>query len=89
MTGIMSLMDTLLAMPLADILAPLPIAEDVRAALLERGGRLGALLDVVEAVEGQGDHALPSLLTGLPGLSIADVERAHMGAMTWANNLDG
>jgi len=89
MTGIMSLMETLLAMPMAEILAPLPVSEDVRAALLERAGRLGALLDVVEAVEGQGDRELRALLPRLPGLSIADIEQANIGAMTWANNLGG
>jgi len=89
MTGIMSLMETLLAIPMADILAPLPVAEDVRTALLDRGGRLGALLDVVEAVEGQGKCEISTLLVRLPGISIADIEQANMGAMTWANNLGG
>lgn len=87
MTGIMSLMETLLAMPMADILAALPIADDIRAALLEREGRLGALLDIVTAVEGQGARTLAPLLQRLPGLSIADVEQANLGAMCWANSL--
>lgn len=87
MTGIMSLMDTLLAMPMAEILAPLPVADDIRAALVERGGRLGALLDIVAAVEGQDNRNLASLLRQLPGLSIADVEQANLGAMAWANNI--
>lgn len=87
MTGIMSLMETLLSTPLADILAPLPVAEDVRDALLKRTGRLGGLLDVVQAIEGRTTQSLDELLARLPGLTVPDVERAHLAALAWANNI--
>lgn len=87
MTGIMSLMETLLSTPIADILAPLPIADDVRDALLGRSGRLGGLLDVVETIEGRGARSLDDLLADLPGISVPDVERAHLAALAWANNV--
>jgi EAL and modified HD-GYP domain-containing signal transduction protein len=49
--GIMSLADALFSMPMADILDNVELADDVRAALLERAGDLGAMLDVVERLE--------------------------------------
>jgi EAL and modified HD-GYP domain-containing signal transduction protein len=49
--GIMSLADALFSMPMADILDNVELAADVRAALLERGGALGAMLEVVERLE--------------------------------------
>jgi len=51
MTGMFSLLDIMLARPLADVVAPLNLAGDVTAALLRREGRLGVLLDVVTAAE--------------------------------------
>lgn len=87
MTGIMSLMETLLSTPLADILAPLPVADDVRDALLKRTGRLGGLLEIVQAIEGRTTQSLDELLARLPGLTVPDVERAHIAALAWANNI--
>lgn len=51
MVGMFSLLDALFAMPLADLVTPLNLAEDVVDALLRRGGRLGALLSVAEQSE--------------------------------------
>lgn len=89
MTGIMSLMDTLLAVPMAGILAQLPVADDVRDALLARRGRLGAMLHLVEAIEGRSGRALGELLAPLPALSLQDVEQAHLKALVWANSIGG
>jgi len=51
MAGMFSLLDALFAMPLADIVAPLNLAEDVVEAMLRRSGRLGALLSIAEQSE--------------------------------------
>lgn len=87
MTGIMSLMETLLSTPIADILAPLPVADDVKNALLERSGRLGGLLNIVEAIEARSEQSLDELLVPLPGLTVSAVEQAHLAALAWANNI--
>lgn len=55
MVGMFSLLEALFAMPLADIVTPLNLADDVLAALLKRDGRLGAMLSLVE----QSEHAPP------------------------------
>jgi EAL and modified HD-GYP domain-containing signal transduction protein len=49
--GIMSLADALFSMPMSDILENVDLSGDVCAALLERAGDLGAMLDVVERLE--------------------------------------
>ena len=87
MTGIMSLMDALLATPIEDLLAPLPVADDVRLALLERRGRLGAMLDVIDVVEGRGDRDLAAVLKRLHPLTTGAVEEAHASALAWANGI--
>ena len=53
MVGMFSLLDALFAIPLKDIVTPLNLAEDVVDAILNRGGRLGTLLSLVE----QSEHA--------------------------------
>ncbi|MDY7579252.1 HDOD domain-containing protein [Herbaspirillum sp. RTI4] len=49
--GMFSLLNILLDMSLAEILQPLTMPPDVVEALLERSGRLGQLLDIVERSE--------------------------------------
>lgn len=51
MTGILSLLDALLEIPMAEIVAQLRLPDHVRTALLARDGELGRLLKVVEALE--------------------------------------
>ena len=87
MTGIMSLMDTLLAMPIAEIIAPLPIAADVREALLERKGALGRLLVLAEALERRDDAELARALAAVPGLGAERVNAAQLEALGWANGI--
>jgi EAL and modified HD-GYP domain-containing signal transduction protein len=48
MVGVFSLLHLLLGMPTSDIVAALSLPDDVSAALLERQGRLGAILSLVE-----------------------------------------
>ncbi|WP_338764784.1 HDOD domain-containing protein [Massilia sp. METH4] len=51
MTGMFSLLGVLFGAPLAEVLAPLAIADVVQRALLDRHGELGKLLALVEAAE--------------------------------------
>lgn len=49
--GILSLMDELLAIPILEVLATLPVGTDVKIALLKGEGELGKLLNLVENIE--------------------------------------
>ncbi len=57
MVGMFSRLDVLLAQPMHDILAPLGLGAEVSAALLQRTGKLGALLNLVDAAEAMADSA--------------------------------
>lgn len=68
MTGIFSLLDVLFAMPLAQIVTPLHLADEVEDALLAHNGWLGGLLAIVEQSEraplpGLGERLAANLLT--------------------------
>lgn len=87
LTGIMSLLSALLAMPLPEILTGLPVPDEVRIALLERSGLLGELLALVEALEQTraDDPALRQ--SDLTFLDADTISEAHLAAITWANRV--
>jgi len=86
-TGVMSLMDTVLKRPLAEILASLPVAAEMKSALLDRGGRLGALLTLCERLE-EGDPArVNAALRAFPRIAPRLVNLVQADALRWANAL--
>jgi c-di-GMP-related signal transduction protein len=87
MTGIMSLLDALLDIPMRDIVAELNLEEDVKSALLERKGELGLLLRLAEAIE-ESDYAkATTTLANCPGLNMDDVTIAQVDAMGWVKDI--
>lgn len=87
LTGIMSLMGALLGMPMAEILKSLPVPDDVRTALADRSGPLGALLRLTELVEQTDIPAIEEQLRHFPDLDPARINEAFVGAMEWANSI--
>ncbi|MDD5298673.1 MAG: EAL domain-containing protein [Rhodocyclaceae bacterium] len=85
MAGIMSLMPALLALPMDEILKDLPIAADVGEALLRRGGRLGKLLALAEALEDTDGRPLDEVLPS--GLDATGVNQCLSEALAWANSI--
>ncbi|MBS4099502.1 MAG: EAL domain-containing protein [Sulfuricella sp.] len=85
-TGILSLLDTLLGMPLTEITEQINLAPDVKLALLERQGMLGELLDLAKKLEAN-DFATAGELLQSSGLSVDQLLPAQVEAMRWANNL--
>ena len=77
MTGVFSLLDRLLQMPMTAIAAELYLPDDVGAALLERGGQLGAWLRLCEG------HPDAAALEGA-GVSPADWWTSQLHAYHWA-----
>lgn len=84
MTGMMSLLEAVLEIPMARIAEELNLAGPIRAALLDREGRLGQLLYLMECVECCDTHCLNKQLAALD-LTLAQLTTAEIAAMTWAN----
>lgn len=87
MTGIMSLMETLLGMPIAEILASISVSQDVKGALVERSGNLGRLLNLVENLEQGKSEDIESCLSNCTYISLHDISAAQAEALQWSNSL--
>lgn len=87
MAGILSLIDSLIDKPLADIVSELNLGDRLAAALLRREGELGALLQLVESVEHPDLSRTLSLLAQCGSLSLSDLTMAEIEAMCWANQV--
>lgn len=77
MTGVFSLLDRLLLMPMSAIAAELYLPEDVAGALVERRGQLGAWLALTEA------HPTSEALEDA-GVSLEDWWNSQLQAFHWA-----
>jgi EAL and modified HD-GYP domain-containing signal transduction protein len=76
--GLFSVIDGMMDAPMHDVVASLPLADDIREALVQRHGRMGQLLDAVVALE-----------TGEDNQVLATIPRAgehYMEALMWANS---
>lgn len=82
MAGMFSLLGVLFGMSLDEVLAPLPINEALRAALLSRGGDIGAMLATVELAE-QGDLAACRSALAAIQLTADDFNEAALAAHLW------
>ncbi|MBV7535310.1 HDOD domain-containing protein [Duganella sp. sic0402] len=83
--GMFSLLDRLLGIPMEEVLANVQLSEDVVAALLTRSGKYGPYLALAEACELSSD--LVSSLAGAVKLGPLEVNRAHLSALAWAQNI--
>lgn len=86
MTGIFSLLDTLLHLPMADVLAALPLAAPIAEALGKRTGQLGILLGAVAESGNEASEQTTETLAKLnidPALHLT----AQIDAYTWASKI--
>jgi c-di-GMP-related signal transduction protein len=88
MTGLLSLLDALLEMPLNDLINQLNIPEFIEHALLNHEGELGALLALAKQLEHAEFADNTELLEKLPAISPEDLCQAQLDAMAWVNNLN-
>jgi EAL and modified HD-GYP domain-containing signal transduction protein len=86
MTGIMSLLDTLLGIPMEEVVKQVSLAGDIESALLSHEGKLGNLLLLVEKMEQNDFDAAEGLLADMH-LSLSNLTQAQIEAMRWANSL--
>jgi len=78
--GLLSRMDTLLGLPMTQVLERLPVSADIRSALLDKDGPHAAMLLLVEAYE-QGDWQQVDALS-----SDDELPALYAEAVSWAND---
>ncbi|USX26242.1 HDOD domain-containing protein [Oxalobacteraceae bacterium OTU3CINTB1] len=86
--GIMSLMDTLFGMPMEEILAQIPVNDDVSQALLNRDGFYGDLLklaECIERIEEMDEHIVPALRN--LAMSTDELVELELAAFEWSDNV--
>jgi len=83
--GIMSLMDVLFGIPMADIVDQIPVSDEIRAALLQRQGFFGELLRLAEHIEQSDEEVLPSLKA--LAISGDDMVELEMSAFQWSDSV--
>jgi EAL and modified HD-GYP domain-containing signal transduction protein len=83
--GMFSLLDRLLGLPMKEVLDTIQLPDEVVRALLTRGGVYGPYLALAEACELNSD-LVASLAASLQ-ISPADVNKAHLSALAWAQSV--
>ena len=86
--GMMSLMDTLFCIPMHDIVDQIPVIDEVRHALLVRGGFFGELLRLAESIERMEDSE-DEVMPALNSLSINgdDLAELEVSAFEWSDKV--
>jgi EAL and modified HD-GYP domain-containing signal transduction protein len=74
--GLFSVIDAMMDAPMHDVVASLPLADDVREALVLRQGPKGQLLECVASLEA-GEYR--------EGMSVADADELYLESLVWAN----
>jgi EAL and modified HD-GYP domain-containing signal transduction protein len=87
--GIMSLMDVLFGIPMADIVEQIPVSDEITNALLRRTGFFGELLKLAECIEQPDSQDDDDVLPTLRGLSISgdDMIELEMAAFQWSDSV--
>ena len=86
--GIMSLMDTLFGIPMEEILAQIPVVDEVSDALLARSGFFGELLHLAECLERPEEaEALVAPAVRQLALSTDDLVELEVAAFEWTDNV--
>jgi EAL and modified HD-GYP domain-containing signal transduction protein len=87
--GIMSLMDVLFGIPMADIVEQIPVSDEITSALLRRTGFFGELLKLAECIEQPDTEEDGGVLPTLRSLSISgdDMIELEMAAFQWSDSV--
>ncbi|MDM5178663.1 HDOD domain-containing protein [Massilia sp. DJPM01] len=85
MTGMFSLLDRLLGLSMKEVLDTIQLPDEVVRALLTRGGAYGPYLALAEACE-LNSQLVASLAKSI-NIAPVDVNKAHLSALAWAQNI--
>lgn len=86
LTGIFSCLDRLLHKPIAEIIGDMPLADEIRQALVERSGPYAPLLAVAIASENLDQQSMQETAQAA-GLTADDVNQALLAATAWASEV--
>ena len=86
-TGIFSLLDVLLNMPMKTALESIKLSPLVTAALLLREGEYAPYLDIAIACE-ESEHQVIMTYAATSGISAEEINVAHVEALIWAGEID-
>jgi EAL and modified HD-GYP domain-containing signal transduction protein len=86
-TGILSLMDVLLEIPHAEILRELNLPVPVEAALLQREGEIGELLNLAEGLEREDTKTVRDTMQRMGNVDHDSLARMQLAAYQWANEI--
>lgn len=87
MVGMLSMADTVMNMPLPEVLKEIGLSDEVNNAILAHQGQLGDLLELSEAIE-QGDFAMARDKIRALGLTPSQLTNIQLEAMQWTTELD-
>jgi EAL and modified HD-GYP domain-containing signal transduction protein len=83
--GMFSLLDRLLGLPMKEVLDTIQLPDEVVRALLTRGGVYGPYLALAEACEL--NSTLVASMAAALDISPLEVNKAHLSALAWAQNV--
>jgi len=87
LVGLLSQLDHMLGTPMETLLERLELDPDVRVALLQRGGKFGAMLSLVVACESDDEPAFAKAYERLH-YSNHQINMAHLEALAWCDNVN-
>ncbi len=76
--GLFSVIDGMMDAPMHDVVASLPLADDIREALVQRRGRMGQLLDCVVSLESGEHHPVQA--------TVPHAGDVYLEALMWATS---
>ncbi|HUF31022.1 MAG TPA: EAL domain-containing protein [Gemmatimonadaceae bacterium] len=85
LVGMVSAFESLLAIPLTEILSRIDLAPAVRAALLDSHGPYANVLQLVQCYERAEWEHVPALVTAT-GVSVREVTDLYLESLTWARD---
>lgn len=86
LTGLLSLLDVQLAMPMEELVIQLNLSEEVCKALLEREGPLGMLLSLCECMETGNTGGVVEILSQIR-MRESEFLNTHLQVIDWTNKL--
>jgi EAL and modified HD-GYP domain-containing signal transduction protein len=86
--GIMSLMDALFGIPMAEIVLQIPVGDEVAAALTHRSGFFGELLRLAESIEQmEGDEEMVMPTLRQLAISSEELVEFEVAAFSWSDSV--